>query len=1480
MRSLRALALFVIAATLALPAAGAQSTYRWQISNGVTYGGFTTNWTETCGNNLSDITATAITTMTTAAFCDPQPGRLSTTEPSPFDMLLMIKPTAYAQATTVTGVNMRWRIRDRGGDGFTMRFHLGYVQGGTFTSFGWVEQSVAGDDDVLFLPDTSAITGTAPSGSYLAVLAELVTNINGNEVRVYFADDRNTGDDSGEVTVDETVAASDTVLGDGTNPADGTVCPGDGATSLDAFTLATTGGTDTVTALEVTLSSGSAGFLSLLEIVSDDGNTVYGSVANPATDVVGVTLTTAISVSTTTVQYGVRITPLAHGSMPAPPGAGQTVTGTVTGVTAGNTVTGSDGASATITVDNLSPANPTWGVVTPGDGQLTLNWTNPGDADFGGVVVLRDTVAVTGTPTEGVVYTAGQTIGTATVVHVGSGTTFTDTGLTNGTDYYYAIFARDGCVNYSTGAGTGPHTPRVPVNPVTTGTPSASADACDRVTVSAPFTYDDNANSTTTVERGSTATGPWTVVCSGLTGPSPRTCTDTGVSQLSTYYYRVTFSDPDGVNGTNPQVAGPVTTPVCTVDDTTVVGSNVLVSSCTQLTVTSRFTGDENGDGTTQVEYNTSDTWPGTVACGGSGGGSPRQCLVPGLTEGQTYWVRVTFTDPDGVSGPNPEVLGPFTLPACAADADPPMVLVIVPTEEAVIGGSDRFKVQVWDEGGLAASSPLSWYVDGGTASTTAVTNTNYDCGTGCSVWEFDVDVTGLTRGWHEVTVEATDAAGNVGRAVRGFWVRNRGTKPAGSGQLLRRTHGSQLCVDCHNLATHSSQHTGTRYGNWSVDCLTCHTPHNTLNIYLIRKDLQTPNSGTKSITFWEDDRAGGTNPNRSYLGAIPPPSTAPLDDGICEACHTRTAYHRNNSSGDHEHNKDRRCVGCHPHTQGFAASESKGGLDCSSCHPAIWEGMNGTTAVTSRHTIGSVLGVNDSFTDTNVSWTSPLSAVAPADRSCVNMCHQDHVHNQPGATAHEFNVHRDASTQASRAVGRNVDGEIISGTPAKTDFDPSAANGGMCVSCHRNAVATGRPAIDPVAYAASAHDFTSNAQGTWTYTLHDGSTFDRNCTKCHADRGDGRPGESTEPFGAVHFSDYPKLLSGSVNPAGTATDFVCYTCHGNGTTGVDLSGKDLATVMARATNHPVESDAVHDSVAESGATYNDGTFKDTNRHVNCLDCHASHEAQAGLHTPGSAGLAGALTGATGIGVVNLPAEWAVFASADLDTTPQTVTDEYQVCFKCHSSFAWGGVPPTGQTDQAQEFNVNNDGYHWVMTDQTADQAPDWTTANDTPRTNSTSRYMTFTSGTPWTKSSPMVCSDCHGNDDPTGVQGPHGSANDPILKKPWSATSGVNDPDGLCFDCHDYQTYAGQDRNYGVTGFARRGGGTNLHAEHVQEFPDTFTCAWCHSAVPHGWSRKALVVYSTDPAPYNQGSRMRSWSISNTRRYSKGSCSTENGCH
>lgn len=356
----------------------------------------------------------------------------------------------------------------------------------------------------------------------------------------------------------------------------------------------------------------------------------------------------------------------------------------------------------------------------------------------------------------------------------------------------------------------------------------------------------------------------------------------------------------------SPSVAG---------DETIVTSSVGVVSTCRQITTSSFFEGDDNDDASTRVEFNTTVAWPGTIACDTVTGSSPRQCLMTGLTPGSSYYLRITFTDPDGVSGWNPEVVGPLDLPACGSDQAAPTLLVLGPRRDAVVGGAETVKVQAFDAEGV---SGVEVAVDGG-ASSPATVSAAYDCGPGCEVYEWALDTVALGNGPHDLTVLATDASGNTARLDSSFRVNNAGTSPAGGGTLLRRTYGAQLCLDCHNLATHSSQWTGTTKGNWALDCLVCHTPHRTRNVHLIRETVRTPSSGFATVNFRQDDIAGGTNPADAFLGDTSGAGNTPYDDGICEICHTRTNHYRNDASGgDHAHNSGVRCVLCHPHQKGF----------------------------------------------------------------------------------------------------------------------------------------------------------------------------------------------------------------------------------------------------------------------------------------------------------------------------------------------------------------------------------------------------------------------------------------------------------------------------------------------------------------------------------------------------------------------------------
>jgi hypothetical protein len=128
-----------------------------------------------------------------------------------------------------------------------------------------------------------------------------------------------------------------------------------------------------------------------------------------------------------------------------------------------------------------------------------------------------------------------------------------------------------------------------------------------------------------------------------------------------------------------------------------------------------------------------------------------------------------------------------------------------------------------------------------------------------------------------------------------------------------------------------------------------------------------------------------------------------------------------------------------------------------------------------------------------------------------------------------------------------------------------------------------------------------------------------------------------------------------------------------------------------------------------------------------------------------------------------------------------------------------------------------------------------------------------------------MYCSDCHGSDTtraagaetamPTGNTnanedgnpwGPHGSANDFLLKGLWNTLTGTGQQaNGICFKCHNYASYATRSDNR--TGFfTDKGDGHTIHADKIGRM----RCSWCHVAVPHGWKNKALLVNLNDVGP------------------------------
>ncbi|UCH82053.1 MAG: CxxxxCH/CxxCH domain-containing protein [Nitrospiraceae bacterium] len=82
----------------------------------------------------------------------------------------------------------------------------------------------------------------------------------------------------------------------------------------------------------------------------------------------------------------------------------------------------------------------------------------------------------------------------------------------------------------------------------------------------------------------------------------------------------------------------------------------------------------------------------------------------------------------------------------------------------------------------------------------------------------------------------------------------------------------------------------------------------------LVKDTINTPSSGAKTVRLFD---SSGNNSFADGDGTY---------DGVCEACHTQTTYHRNDVSGDHTHNAGLDCMTCHKHTLGFKTA-------CDICH-------------------------------------------------------------------------------------------------------------------------------------------------------------------------------------------------------------------------------------------------------------------------------------------------------------------------------------------------------------------------------------------------------------------------------------------------------------------------------------------------------------------------------------------------------------------
>lgn len=162
-----------------------------------------------------------------------------------------------------------------------------------------------------------------------------------------------------------------------------------------------------------------------------------------------------------------------------------------------------------------------------------------------------------------------------------------------------------------------------------------------------------------------------------------------------------------------------------------------------------------------------------------------------------------------------------------------------------------------------------------------------------------------------------------------------------GDGYQLGKTTYDDVearCTTCHNptgVAPTSRTFASHRVRGEVVRCGKCHDPHNI------------EGSGVGQALL----RAAMRWPSALPATAYPAPGNAlvagaPSFNGVCETCHTRTAHHRNDASGDHEHGVTQDCTTCHRHERGFT-------LSCVDCHATTQDNGDGLPAGGRRTVVG-----------------------------------------------------------------------------------------------------------------------------------------------------------------------------------------------------------------------------------------------------------------------------------------------------------------------------------------------------------------------------------------------------------------------------------------------------------------------------------------------------------------------------------------------
>ncbi len=527
--------------------------------------------------------------------------------------------------------------------------------------------------------------------------------------------------------------------------------------------------------------------------------------------------------------------------------------------------------------------------------------------------------------------------------------------------------------------------------------------------------------------------------------------------------------------------------------------------------------------------------------------------------------------------------------------------------------------------------------------------------------------------------------------------------------------------------------------------------------------------------------------------------------------------------SDDNHGTSTKACEACHTktnhHRYNNVAANHEGTVDCITCH-SHKEAFVPNCSVCHSTAQGTRRAITGQGGDFFTSKSSAHGTLTGTNSQACSVCHANSTHK--GGVV--------ALKNADTGVTVAFDKTVATAADLKT----------VCLSCHdaNGATVYGTNALSPFAAAGDIKSPTNITQ-YWAATggAHDTKMV---CMNCH-----GNSQATTDALKYnIHASGKKKILQDAgynvVNP-----NNYCFNCHNSASTDPNKSSKNIFGEFALANKHTT---------------------------AKCFDCHGDennsldsmHSLRAGTQTAGSGVIATNLSNATGRSMTWSTSKWSG-ASAVSTLASNTVTSEYQICFKCHAALGTGITPEINNTSApytagtagaltnlALEFNPNNASGHPVVTG-----------LNNYPNSAAPKALTAGKMKAPWNVNlgtQVMTCSDCHATDS-AASKGPHGSSVKWMLagtNKAWPYTAAASNgtssgtlfrvatyatgngtKDGLfCLNCHTVTASNNWHSNGDVTG--------GQHGSNA-----IMACASCHIRVPHGGKISRLLQTTNAPGRY-----------------------------